>query len=102
MLDFLRYPLLASTLLDNCSAIYLVNSKDLLKLKSFVKALFNKCIKAGSSSFLILGRSIKVIKKAINKAISPNIEDLHLSDIIIIKGFYINIVFKACLNKIRV
>jgi hypothetical protein len=102
MLDFLRYPLLASTLLDNCSAIHLVNSKDLLKLRSFVKALFNKCIKAGSSSFLILGRSIKVIKKAINKAISPNIEDLHLSDIIIIKGFYINIVFKACLNKIRV
>jgi hypothetical protein len=102
MLDFLRYPLLASTLLDNCSAIHLVNSKDLLKLRSFVKALFNKCIKAGSSSFLILEYSIKVIKKAINGAAGLNIKDLHLSDIIIIKGFYINIVFKACLNKIRV
>jgi hypothetical protein len=74
----------------------------LLKLRSFVKALFNKCIKVRSSSLLILGHSIKVIKKAINKAISLNIKELPLSDIIIIKGFYINIVFKACLNKIRV
>jgi len=44
MLNLLRYSLLASTLLDNYNAIYLVNSKDLLKLKSFVKALFNKYI----------------------------------------------------------
>jgi hypothetical protein len=82
MLDFLRYLLLASTLLNNYSATHLVNSKDLLELRSFVKALFNKCIEEG--------------------AISPNIKDLRLSDIIIIKGFYINIVFKAYLNKIRV
>jgi len=102
MLDFLRYPLLASTLLNNCSAIYLVNSKDLLKLRSFVKALFNKCVEAGSLSLLILKCSTKVIKKAVNKAISSNIKDLRLFDIIVIKGFYINIVFKACLNKIGV
>jgi hypothetical protein len=102
MLDFLRYLLLASILLDNYSVIYLVNSKDLLKLGSFIKALFNKCIEARSSSLLILGRGIKVIKKAINKAISPNIKDLHLFNIIIIKGFYINIISEAYLNKIRV
>jgi hypothetical protein len=82
--------------------MHLVNSKDLLELRSFVKALFNKCVEAGSSSFLILGRGIKVIRKAINRAASLNIKDLRLSDIIIIKGFYINIVFKACLNKIGV
>jgi hypothetical protein len=82
--------------------MHLVNSKDLLELRSFVKALFNKCVEAGSSSLPILGRSIKVIRKAINRAISPNIEDLRLSDIIIIEGFYINIVSEACLNKIRV
>jgi hypothetical protein len=74
----------------------------LLELRSFIKALFNKYIEAGSLSLPILGRGIKVIKKAINKAISPNIKDLRLSDIIIIKGFYINIIFKAYLNKIRV
>jgi hypothetical protein len=102
MLDFLRYLLLASTLLNNYSATHLVNSKDLLELRSFVKALFNKCIEEGFSSLPIFGHDIKVIKKAINGAISPNIKDLRLSDIIIIKGFYINIVFKAYLNKIRV
>ena len=102
MLDFLRHLLLASTLLDNCGATHLVNSKDLLELRSFIKALFNKYVKAGSSSLPILGCNIKVIKKAINKSISLNIKDLHLSDIIIIKGFYINIISEACLNKIRV
>ena len=93
---------MASTLFNNYSTIYLVNSKDLLELKSFIKALFNKFIKVGSSSLLILKYSIKVIKKAINKAISSNIKDLRLFNIIIIEGFYINIVFEACLNKIRV
>jgi hypothetical protein len=102
MLDFLRYLLSASILLDNYSIIHLINSKDLLKLRSFIKALFNKYIEARSSSFPIFKRGIKVIKKAINKATSLNIKDLHLSDIIIIKGFYINIIFEAYLNKIRV
>jgi len=82
-------------LLDNCSAIYLVNSKDLLKLRSFIKAFYNKCIKANSLSLLILGHSKRVIKKALNSAISLNSEDLTLLDIIIIKRFYINIIFKA-------
>jgi len=74
----------------------------LLKLRSFIKALFNKCVEAGSSSLPILERGIKVIKKAINGAVSLNIKDLRLFDIIIIKGFYINIVSEARLNKIRV
>jgi len=80
----------------------LVNSKDLLELRSFVKALFNKCVEVGSLSLPILGRSIRVIRKAINGAAGPNIKDLRLSDIIIIKGFYINIVSEARLNKIGV
>jgi len=63
MLNFLRYLLLASTLLDNYSITHLINSKDLLKLRSFVKALFNKYIKVRSSSLLILRYSNKVIKK---------------------------------------
>jgi hypothetical protein len=82
--------------------MHLVNSKDLLELGSFVKALFNKCVEAGSSSLLILGRGTRVIKKAINGAAGPNIKDLRLFDVIVIKGFYINIVSEACLNKIRV
>jgi hypothetical protein len=82
--------------------IYLVNSKELLKLKSFIKASYNKCVKASFLSFSILRYSKKVIKKALNSIASLNLKDLTLSDIIVIKGFYINIVFKARLNKVKV
>jgi len=82
--------------------MHLVNSKELLKLKSFTKAAYNKCIKASSSSLPILGYSKRVIKKALNSIASLNLEDLVLLDIIIIKGFYINIVFEAQLNKAKV
>jgi len=102
MLDFSRYPLSASTLLNNYSAIYLINSKKLLKLRSFIKVAYNKCIEAGSFSFLILRYSKRVIKKALNSIASLNSENLILSDIIVIKGFYINIISEAWLNKVKV
>ena len=82
--------------------MHLINSKELLKLKSFTKVAYNKCIEAGSFSLLILGRSKRVIKKVLNSVASPNLEDLTLSDIIIVKGFYINIISKARLNKAKV
>jgi hypothetical protein len=88
MLDFAKYPLSASILLDNYKAIYLVNSKDLLKPGLFVKASYNKCVKAGSLSLLILGYSIKVIS-------SLSLANLVLNDIIVIKDFYINIILEA-------
>jgi hypothetical protein len=94
--------LLASTLLDNCKAIYLVNNKDLLKLGLFVKVSYNKCIKAKSLSLLILGYSIKAIKRALNSTNSPSLANLILNNIIIIKGFYINIILEARLYKARV
>ena len=78
MLDFSRYLLSSSMLLNNCSAIYLINSKDLLELKSFIKASCNKCIEAGSFSLPILRYSKRVIKNALNSIASPNSEDLIL------------------------
>jgi len=95
MLDFTRYPLSASTLLNNYKAIYLINNKDLLKPGLFVKASYNKYIEAGSSSLLILKRSIKVIKKTLNGTSSFSLANLVLNNIIVIKGFYINIILKA-------
>ena len=71
-------------------------------LKSFIKVTYNKCVEASSFSFLILKRSKRVIKKVLNSVASPNSEDLTLLDIIIVKGFYINIVSKARLNKAKV
>jgi hypothetical protein len=94
MLDFSRYPLSASTLLNNYNAMHLINNKELLKLKSFIKVAYNKCIKAGYSK--------KVIKKVLNSVASLNLKDLTLLDIIVVKGFYINIVSKARLNKAKV
>jgi len=102
MLDFARYPLSASTLLNNCSATHLINSKELLELRFFIKAIYNKCVEAGSFSLPILGRGKRVIKKALNSVASLNSEDLTLSDVIVVKGFYINIISEARLNKARV
>jgi hypothetical protein len=102
MLDFSRYPLSASILLDNYSAMHLVNSKELLVLRSFTKAAYNKCVEAGSFSLSILGHSKRVIKKVLNSVASLNSEDLTLSNIVVVKGFYINIVSEARLNKVRV
>ena len=95
MLDFAKYPLLASTLLNNCKATHLVNNKDLLKLGLFVKASYNKCIEAKSLSFLILRYNTKVIKKALNSTSSLSLVNLVLNNVIVIKGFYINIILEA-------
>jgi hypothetical protein len=95
MLNFVKYPLLASTLLNNYKAIHLINNKDLLKPGSFIKASYNKYIKAKTLSFPILGHSIKVIKRALNSTSSISLANLVLNNIIVIKGFYINIIIKA-------
>ena len=95
MLNFTRYLLSASILLDNYNVMHLVNSKDLLELGSFVKAFYNKCVEAGSLSLLILGCGKRVIKKALNSVASLNSEDLVLSNVIVVKGFYINIIFES-------
>jgi hypothetical protein len=71
-------------------------------LKSFTKVAYNKCVEAGSFSLLILGYSKRIIKKVLNSVASLNSEDLTLLDIIVIKGFYINIISEAQLNKARV
>jgi hypothetical protein len=44
---------------------------------------------------LIIGRGTRVLKGLLNRAYNKGIKDLTLIDIAIIKGFYINIVFKA-------
>jgi hypothetical protein len=89
-------------LLNNCNAMHLVNSKKLLELKSFIEAAYNKYIKANFFSLLILGYSKRVIKKALNSIASPNLKDLILLNVIVVKGFHINIISEARLNKAKV
>jgi hypothetical protein len=64
-------------------------------LRSFIKVAYNECVEAGSFSFPILRHGKRIIKKVLNSAASLNSEDLTLSDVVVVKGFYINIIFKA-------
>jgi hypothetical protein len=82
--------------------MHLINSKELLELKSFTKVAYNKCVEAGSFSLPILGYSKRVIKKVLNSVASLNLKDLTLLNVIVVKGFYINIISEARLNKARV
>jgi hypothetical protein len=102
MLDFLRYPLLASTLINNCSAMHLINSKDLLKPNLFIKSSINKSVKAGLSALLIIKRGTYIIKRALNSKLRIAIANLILKNVAIIKGFYINIILEAYLLKLGV
>ena len=102
ILDFSRYPLLASTLLDNYRATNLVNSKDLLEPRLFIKAMTNEYVKASSSSLLILEYRTQVIRNTLNKVSSLATTDLILKDIVVIKGFYVNIILEAYLYMLGV
>src|ERR1700727_3122972 len=99
MLDFLRYLLSQSILLDNCSAIYLVNSKDLINSGTFIKAKINNYVKAGITSLLIIRYNTYIIKNVINRPIGPHTKDLILYNIAVIKEFYINIISEARLAE---
>ena len=99
MLDFLRYPLSQNTLLDNYSTIYLVNSKNLINSSTFIKAKINNYIKARIINFLIIKYNTYIIKNIVNRPIELYIKDLILYNIIVIKGFYINIISEAYLVK---
>jgi hypothetical protein len=99
ILDFSRYPLSQSTLLDNCSAIYLVNSKDLINSGTFIKAKINNYMEAGITSLPIIRHGTYIIKNVVNGLTGLRIKDLILYDIIVIKEFHVNIISEACLAE---
>jgi hypothetical protein len=91
-----------STLINNYKVIYLVNNKDLLEPGIFIKVTINKSIKAGSFTLLIIKRGIRVIKRALSSELRPITIDLILEDVIVIEGFYINIILEARLLESEV
>ena len=95
--NFLRYLLFQNILLDNYNTIYLVNSKDLINSNTFIKVKINNYIEVEITSFPIIKYSTHIIKNIINRLIELYIKDLILYSIIVIKGFYINIISKAYL-----
>ena len=94
-LNLSRHPLSLSTLFDNCGAIHLVNDKSLLDPGSFVKARGLEHVQAGSSSLPIIGRGTRVLKGLLNGARGEGTEDLTLTDVAVVEGFYVNIVSEA-------
>jgi hypothetical protein len=88
-------------LFNNYGAVYLVNNRVLLIPGLFSK-LNRRIIEAGTSSIPIIGTNIRIIKRIFNNNNELAIKDLLLKQVVVIKGFYINIVFKACLRNIEV
>jgi hypothetical protein len=75
----------------------LVNSKNLIDSNTFIKAKIDNYIKAEITSLSITGYSTYIIKNIVNKPSGPYTKNLILYNIIVIKGFYINIISKAYL-----
>ena len=85
-------------MLNNYSAIHLVNNKDLLIPSTFILFKNNNIVQVSSFSFPILRYREKVLKKVLNSLNSKNIINLKLKNIVIIKGFYINIILIVLLR----
>jgi hypothetical protein len=98
ILDFLKYLLLESILFDNYNTIYLVNNKERLNKGSFIKSLVELVIKAKTSILLIIRHGTYTFKRLFNKRDRKRV-NLVLRDVVIVKGFYINIILKALLFK---
>ena len=64
-------------------------------MSTFIKVIKIKTVKSGFKNLFILGYNTRILKGIFNKVSGNNKKDLVLNNIVIIEGFYINIVFKA-------
>ena len=78
--------------------MHLVNNKDLLIPSTFVLFKDNNIVQVSSFFFPILKYKEKVLKKVLNSLNSKNIVNLKLKNVIVIKGFYINIILIVLLR----
>ena len=97
ILDFSRYSLSESTLLDNCSVMYMVNNVRILDEGIFINERSGCTVKAGSSSLPIISCDTCTIKCILNG--KNDKVDLVLRDVIVVEGFHMNIVSEALLYK---
>jgi hypothetical protein len=85
-------------LFNNYNATYLVNNKERLNKGSFIKLLIELVIKVKTFILLITRRGTRTFKGLFNKRDGKRV-NLVLRDVVIVKGFYINIVLEALLFK---
>jgi hypothetical protein len=86
-----------STLLNNYNAMYVVNDIQMLDKGTFIKELLKRIVKARSSSLLVISHNTCMIKSILNKKNSK--VNLVLRNVVMIKGFHVNIMSKALLYK---
>ena len=97
-LNFSKHLLLKSTLFNNYNTTHLVNNKERLNKGSFIKLPVELVIKARTFILLISRRGTCTFKGLFNKRDGKRV-NLILRDVVIVKGFYINIISKALLFK---
>jgi hypothetical protein len=85
-------------LFNNYNATHLVNNKERLNKGSFIKLLIELVIKVETFILLITRRGTRTFKGLFNKRDGKRV-NLVLRDVVIVKGFYINIVLEALLFK---
>ena len=78
--------------------MHLVNNKDLLIPSTFILFKNNNIVQVSSFFLPIFKRGEKVLKKVLNSLNSKNIIDLKLKNVVVIKGFYINIILIVLLH----
>jgi hypothetical protein len=97
-LDFLKHLLLESTLFNNYDTTYLVNNKERLNKSSFVKSPVKLVVEARTFILLITRHDTRTFKGLFNKRDDKKV-NLVLRDVVVVKGFYINIVLEALFFK---
>jgi hypothetical protein len=96
---WLKHPLSNYTLLDNYRATHLVNNKALLVKGSIVKLSLDDAVESGTQILPMLRQGRRLFKNALYRENGRFTEDLKLVDIIVVKGFHINIIAEAALLK---
>ena len=74
--------------------MHLVNNISYLE-ESLFRLVKYKTVKAGTQAFLILGRGTRVIPNTLNRLRGPKTEDLVLTNVVLVEGFYVNIILEA-------
>jgi hypothetical protein len=85
-------------LFNNYSATHLVNNKERLNKGSFIKLPIKLVVKARTFILLIIRHGTYTFKGLFNKRDNKKV-NLILRDVVVVKGFYINIVLEALLFK---
>jgi hypothetical protein len=93
---------LKNILLNNYRVLYLINIKEILNLSTFINIKLINVIKTSITNFLVLRHRSRIIKKIFTKVSKENTINLLLKNVVIIKGFYTNIVSESYLRKVKI